>query len=121
MNEKQYRKLNEQQSLEELLEEKKKVVAAFYRVKKGTRFSSNDLEIVQKELLKLQGGQQKELFNINTAIHNIEGDMAIISENVSNKKKRFKKMNHDLNRLKRQRRLQIERDRRVEIEREMNR
>lgn len=120
MNEKHYRKLSEHLSLEQNLEERKNVVAAFHRVKKGERFSFSDLEIVQKELLNQQGDKQTKVFNMRKAIQNVEGDIASITENVSNKKKRFKKMNHDLNRLKRQRRLQLERDRRAEIEREMN-
>lgn len=119
MNEKQYRKLNEQLSLEQDLKERKNVIAALHRVNKGERFSFNDLEIVQKESLNQQGNQQNVVLNMNKAIQNVEGDITTLNENVSNKKRRFKKMDHDLNRLKRQRRLQIDRDRRAEHEREM--
>lgn len=110
MNHKEYGELKKHLSLEHELEEKEKVVDAFRRVKKGERFSFNDLEVVRKELFRQQGDYKNGGLNMNEAIYVLEKDISVSREKISNSKRRLKKRGLDLERLRRQRRLHLQRE-----------
>lgn len=116
MNAKQYEGIWKHLSLEHELAEKEKVVDAFVRVQKGERFSLHDLEVVKNELIERQGKLFDEEINMHGIIHSLEKDISSSKDNVSLSRRRLKKRGVDLERLRRQMRLQQERIRQEGIE-----
>ena len=121
MNHKQYLDIKNHILLEHAYEEDKKVLDAFHRVREGKKFSVNDLHVVQKTLANQPNVRSPDrVHSLDENILLLEHRANISRDNISQSSKRLKKRGLDIDRLRRQRRLQHEKQKRKKEELEQH-
>lgn len=115
MDAKDYSALWKQFTLEQELEEKEDIIDSFRRVESGEGFSLDDLEVVRKTLAERKEGAGRTI-NMRNMIHNLEVDVGSTREYATTSKRRLRKRGIDLDRMRKQMRLQHERKRKFEME-----
>lgn len=109
MNLKEYNEIKKHILLEHAYEEDKKVLDSFQRVKEGKNISVNDLHVVQKTLANQPNVNSPDrVHNLDENIQLLEHRANISKDNISQSNKRLKKRGLDIDRLRRQRKLQHE-------------
>src|SRR5690625_2083902 len=109
MNQKEYSEIKKHITLEHEQAEEEKLIDAFHRVKKGDKFSLGDLQSVHKFLSELPyAGSKDQVHNMDNTITLLEHRSSLTRESVSLSKKKLKKRGLDLDRVRRQRRVQQE-------------
>lgn len=112
MNQKEYSEIKKHVLLEHEQAGEEKHIDSFRRVKEGKKFSLNDLQIVHKFLSEQPAVKSRDqIHNMNDAIGLLEHRTSMTRENISSSKKRLRKRGLDLDRLRRQRRLQQDKER----------
>ena len=116
MNQKDYSEIKKHITLEHEQAEEEKIVEAFKRVKKGEKFNLVDLQTVYKVLSEQPNVSSNDrVHNMDNTITLLEHRSSMTRENVSLSKKRLRKRGLDLDRLRRQRRLQQEKLRKERV------
>ncbi len=109
IHQQEYNEIKKHLSLEHKLQEQEEVIEAFRRVKEGGKFSINDLQIVQRTLMEQSNVSYRDrTLDLGDAIFMLERESELTKDMVSKSRKRLKKRGLDLDRLRRQRRLQHE-------------
>ncbi len=109
MNQKDYSEIEKQITLEHEQAEQEKVIDAFRRVKHGKKFSLGDLQTVQKFLSEQANVHSKDrVHSMDNTISLLEHNSSMTRESISLSKKKLKKRGLDLDRVRRQRRIEQE-------------
>lgn len=117
MNQKEYGQVRKHMLLEQELEEQEEIIQAFKRVQKGEKFSLHDLRIVERTLVdRSKSGYKEKVFNFDNIISVLEQEIEHTRGFVTGSRRKLRKRRLDLDRLRRQRRLQQEK---VKTEKEL--
>lgn len=96
-------------TLEHELEEHEKIIESFRRVKEGKKFSLYDLHVVSCTLMeRSKCGLKEKVFNLENIISILEHEGELMNEVVSGYSRKMRIRRLDLDRIRRQRRLQDE-------------
>lgn len=119
MSEKNYEEVEKvYEFLQEQLERQEKL-DAFIRVAEGTKLSVNDLEIIKKEMEQNRSGSKT--FNLKQMVTTLSDELESSKDDEGKHRKKLRKKGSDLERLRRQRRLQVQRERRAKKTEELDR
>lgn len=109
MNYKEYDEVKKQIIMDKEIEEQEEVIDAFYRVRDGRNVSLNDLQTVQKVLSESSVGSSKErVHNFKDTISVLEHRTVQSKEKASLQRKKLKRRGMDMDKIRRQRRLEQE-------------
>lgn len=109
VNYKEYNEIKKQIIMDKEIDEQEKVIDAFYRVREGNNVSLNDLQTVHKVLSESHMGSSKErVHNFKDTISVLEHRSFQTKEKASLQKRKLKRRGMDMDKIRRQRRLEQE-------------